>query len=49
MAPKAAERAAVEGRIREGARRLCLSNDTVGRFLERATPRQMDAVCFSQA
>lgn len=44
MAPKAAERAAVEGRIREGARRLCLSNDTVGRFLERATPRQMDAV-----
>lgn len=44
MVPKAAERAAMEDRIREGARRLCLSNDTVGWFLERATPRQMDAV-----
>lgn len=44
MMPKAAERAAMEGRIREGAKRLCLSNDTVGWFLERATPRQMDAV-----
>lgn len=44
MVPKATERAAVENRIREGARRLCLSNDTVGWFLERATPRQLDAV-----
>ncbi len=44
MVPKAAERAAMEGRIREGARRLCLSNDTVSWFLERATPRQMAAV-----
>lgn len=40
----ASERAALEKRIREGARRLCLSNDTVGWFLEGATPRQLDAV-----
>lgn len=44
MVPKAAERAAIEGRIRDGARRLCLSNDTVSWFLEQATPRQLDAV-----
>lgn len=44
MVPKAAERAAMESRIRDGARRLCLSNDTVSWFLKQATPRQLDAV-----
>lgn len=44
MVPKAADRAAMESRIWEGARRLCLSNDTVGWLLERAVPRQLDAV-----
>ena len=38
------ERRAVEESIRADARRLCLSNDTVGWFLGSATPRQMDAV-----
>lgn len=42
--PKGGERAALESTIREGARKLCLSNDTMGWFLEWATPRQLHAV-----
>ena len=42
--PKTSERAVVETQIRQGARRLCLSNDTVDWLLGRATPRQLDAV-----
>lgn len=38
------EREAVGDAIRADARRLCISNDTVGWFLESATPRQLDAV-----
>lgn len=38
------EREAVGESIRTDARKLCISNDTVGWFLESATPRQLDAV-----
>lgn len=38
------EREAVGEAIRADARKLCISNDTVGWFLESATPRQLDAV-----
>ena len=38
------ERGAVEDAIRADARRLCISNETVGWFLESATPRQLGAV-----
>ncbi|MDO4401136.1 MAG: IS21-like element helper ATPase IstB [Coriobacteriia bacterium] len=38
------ERDAVGDAIRADARKLCISNDTVGWFLESATPRQLDAV-----
>ena len=38
------EREAVGEAIRTDARKLCISNDTVGWFLESATPRQLDAV-----
>lgn len=41
---KASEKAVVETQIREGARRLCLSNDTIDWFLSSATPRQLDAI-----
>ena len=41
---KTTDRAAIQGRIREGARRLYLSNDTVCWLFETATPRQLDAV-----
>ena len=38
------ERDAVKDAIRADGRKLCISNDTVGWFLESATPRQLDAV-----
>ena len=38
------ERDAVGDAIRADARKLCISNDTVGWFLGSATPRQLDAV-----
>ncbi|ACV21404.1 DNA replication protein dnaC [Slackia heliotrinireducens] len=38
------ERDAIGDAIRADARKLCISNDTVGWFLESATPRQLDAV-----
>ena len=38
------EREAVGEAIRTDARKLCISNDTVGWFLGSATPRQLDAV-----
>lgn len=38
------ERDAVSDAIRADARKLCISNDTVGWFLGSATPRQLDAV-----
>lgn len=34
----------MESRVREGARKPCLSNNTVGWLLERATPRQLVAI-----
>lgn len=41
---KASEKVVMEMRIREGARRLCLSSDTIDWFLKSATPRQLDAI-----
>lgn len=41
---KANEKSAMEERMRQGARRLCLSNDTIDWFLGNATPRQLDAL-----
>lgn len=42
--PKGGERAALESTIREGARKPCLPNDTMGWFLRWTTPRRLDAV-----
>ncbi len=42
--PKSEGRSALEALVRRGARKLCISNDTVEWFLGQATPRQIDAV-----